>query len=60
MKEEMERTEELYRFRQNQPRLRAFDPFAGVGAFALGLQQALNLSLTHAIEISPSAAATIR
>lgn len=41
-------------------RLRAFDPFGGVGAFALSMQEAGCLQLTHAVEISPSAAKTLQ
>jgi DNA (cytosine-5)-methyltransferase 1 len=40
--------------------LHAFDPFGGVGAFALSMEEAKVLQLTHAAEISPSAAETLR
>ena len=40
--------------------LRAFDPFGGVGAFALSMQEVGCLKLTHAVEISPSAALTLK
>jgi hypothetical protein len=40
--------------------LRAFDPFAGIGAFTAGLAQAGCLKLTHAIEIGPSTADTLK
>lgn len=40
--------------------LKAFDPFAGVGAFGLAMEQARCLKVTHAVEISPSAADTLR
>jgi hypothetical protein len=39
--------------------LRALDLFAGVGAFALGMELSCPMKLTHAIEISPSAARTM-
>lgn len=42
------------------PVLRAFDPFAGTGAFALSMQEAGILKITHAVEISPSAAKTLK
>lgn len=42
------------------PPLSAFDPFAGVGAFALSMQEAGIIKLTHAVEISPSAAKTLK
>lgn len=40
--------------------LAAFDPFAGAGAFGLALQDAGAIKLTHAVEISVSAAKTLR
>lgn len=40
--------------------LRAFDPFGGVGAFGLGLEESGCLKMTHAVEISPSAAKTLQ
>ncbi|KAI0095061.1 S-adenosyl-L-methionine-dependent methyltransferase [Irpex rosettiformis] len=40
--------------------LKAFDPFAGTGAFALSMQEAGILKLTHAIELSPSTARTLK
>lgn len=53
------RTDKLDTFSEAAP-LRAFDPFAGVGAFALAMQESGALTLTHAIEISPSAARTLK
>ena len=62
--EEDERRRQLRRrFAEAHPdqrRLRTLDPFAGVGAFGLSMQQAGCLELTHAIEISPSAAKTLK
>lgn len=44
-----------------QPQLRALDLFAGAGAFSLGMKAAgTPFKLTHAIEISPSAAKSLR
>lgn len=44
-----------------QPQLRALDLFAGTGAFSLGMKTAgAPFKLTHAIEISPSAAKSLR
>ena len=40
--------------------LRTFDPFGGVGAFGLGLEEAGCVRVTHAVEISPSASETMR
>lgn len=42
------------------PTLRALDVFAGVGAFGLGMEEAGGIRVTHAIEISPSAAKTLK
>jgi hypothetical protein len=39
---------------------RALDPFAGVGSFSLGLATSKCIELTHAIEIAPSTAETLR
>lgn len=44
-----------------QPQLRALDLFAGTGAFSLGMKTAgAPFKLTHAIEISPSAAKSLK
>nr|VWP01255.1 Glucans biosynthesis glucosyltransferase H (EC [Ganoderma boninense] len=45
-----------------EPRLslRTFDPFAGVGAFGLAMENSGCVKVTHAVEISPSAAQTLR
>ncbi len=41
--------------------LRAFDVFAGAGAMSLGMEDMMGgTKMTHAIEISPSAAQTFR
>lgn len=40
--------------------LRALDLFAGVGAFGLGMEASCPIKVTHAIEISPSAAHTLK
>lgn len=50
----------LRQWEEETPPLRAFDPFAGAGAFALGMEQTGNIKLTHAIEISSSAARTVK
>ncbi|TBU32705.1 S-adenosyl-L-methionine-dependent methyltransferase [Dichomitus squalens] len=56
------RTQQLKAFTRQQPRacLRGFDPFAGVGAFGLPMEATGCIKITHAIEISPSAAATMQ
>jgi len=44
----------------NQPQLKVLDLFAGTGAFSLGMKASgAPLKLTHAIEISPSAAKSL-
>jgi len=40
--------------------LRALDLFGGVGAFGLGMKESGCLDVTHAVEISPSAAKTFK
>ena len=52
--------EELHLFKREYPPLRAFDPFAGVGALVKGLVNVGAVKLTHAIEICPSTARTLR
>ncbi|KAG0703678.1 S-adenosyl-L-methionine-dependent methyltransferase, partial [Suillus ampliporus] len=47
-------------FLKKQKPLRAFDPFAGSGAFGLGLEESGCIKVTHAVEISPSAAKTLK
>ena len=39
---------------------KALDPFAGVGAFVRGLEYPGAVEFTHAIEICPSAALTLK
>jgi hypothetical protein len=40
--------------------MHTLDLFAGVGAFSLGMREACGLDVTHAVEISPSAAKTLK
>lgn len=49
-----------WRRKQKDHPLRLFDPFAGVGAFALSMCRVSHMKLTHAVEVDPSAAATLR
>lgn len=56
----LENLRDLDDYFKKGPRLRAFDPFAGVGAFALAMEMEQCFKLTHAIEISPSAAETLK
>ncbi|KAI0652489.1 S-adenosyl-L-methionine-dependent methyltransferase [Trametes meyenii] len=53
--------ETLAQFIQNgQSCLRTFDPFGGVGAFGLAMEAVGCIQLTHAVEITPSAALTLK
>ncbi len=50
-----------FRDRMQEKPLRAIDLFGGVGAFGLGLKQGSGcLRISHALEISPSAAKTLK
>lgn len=51
--------EDLFDISKGRP-LRTFDPFAGVGALGRGLEEAGSIDVTHSVEISPSAAETLR
>ena len=59
--EDATRLRQLKQFTSSEDRcLRAFDPFAGVGAFGLGMEKTGCIKVTHAVEISPSAAETLK
>ncbi|KAH9935023.1 uncharacterized protein B0H18DRAFT_1082741 [Fomitopsis serialis] len=60
--EEKARTEAFQRFIQVQRRrpLRGFDPFGGVGAFGLAMEESGCVKMQQAVEISPSAACALR
>ena len=47
-------------FQEQSQSLRALDLFSGTGAFGLALEQSSPLNVTHAVEISPSAADSMR
>lgn len=51
--------EDIFDISKRRP-LRTFDPFAGVGAFGRGLEEAGSINVTHSVEISPSASETLR
>lgn len=59
-KEHIAQLANLKQLSQASGRLRGFDPFAGVGAFGLGMERAGCVRMTHAVEISPSAADTLK
>ncbi|KAH9901025.1 S-adenosyl-L-methionine-dependent methyltransferase [Cubamyces lactineus] len=55
------RSEQLVTFASdNQNILRTFDPFGGVGAFGLAMEEVGCIKFTHAVEITPSAALTLK
>ena len=60
MTEKLREMDDLYEFKQQFTPFKAFDPFAGVGAFVRGLECAGAVEFTHAIEICPSAALTLK
>ena len=43
-----------------KPPLQAFDIFAGCGALGLSMEEAGHMQVTHAVEITPSAADTLK
>lgn len=60
MGKEIQDTATFCHWKEKTTPLRVFDPFAGVGAFPLGMAQSGSLELTHAIEINTSAALTLK
>ncbi|KIM70040.1 hypothetical protein SCLCIDRAFT_12660 [Scleroderma citrinum Foug A] len=60
LKSNIENFHKLKDFVKNGSPLRVFDPFAGVGSFSLAMEELACFKLTHAIEVSPSAARTLR
>ena len=62
VQEEIDKTYDFLQWREKMKTrpLRIFDPFAGSGAFVLGVCESGPMKFTHAIDIAPSAAETIR
>ncbi|KAH7886266.1 S-adenosyl-L-methionine-dependent methyltransferase [Phlebopus sp. FC_14] len=60
MKPNLEKFREMKRFLEEGAPLRVFDPFAGVGTFGLAMEEVGCFRVTHAVEISPSAAKTLK
>lgn len=58
--DESVQTQQLEMFSKQSHPLRGLDIFAGTGAFGLSMEQTGPLEVTHAVEISPSAADTLR
>ena len=56
MIEEEERMKRMDDFLRKAKTLRTLDPFGGIGAFGLGMEETSPLKVTHAVEITPSAA----
>lgn len=59
MMDELRATEEYVQGISIGRPLQVFDPFGGVGAFAMGVADAAHMKLTHAVEIDPDAAMTL-
>ncbi|KAF8559884.1 S-adenosyl-L-methionine-dependent methyltransferase [Imleria badia] len=60
MKQDLKKMNGMKAFLETEEPLRVFDPFGGTGAFALAMEEVGCFKLTHAVEISPSAAKTLR
>ena len=60
MKQEIKKFNGMKEFSEKKAPLRVFDPFGGTGAFGLAMEEVGCFKLTHAVEISPSAATTLR
>jgi len=58
-REKIVQTKAFVRFARRPP-LRALDLFGGVGALSLPMEESGFLKVTHAVEISPSAAKTFK
>lgn len=60
MKQDLKTMNGMKTFLEREAPLRVFDPFGGTGAFALAMEEGGCFKLTHAVEISPSAAKTLQ
>ncbi|KAF8131609.1 S-adenosyl-L-methionine-dependent methyltransferase [Boletus edulis] len=60
MKQVLKEVKGTKEFLEREAPLRVFDPFAGTGALSLAMEGMGCFKLTHAVEISPSAAKTLR
>ncbi|TDL19401.1 S-adenosyl-L-methionine-dependent methyltransferase [Rickenella mellea] len=58
--ERMKEVDGMRTFEAEVASLRMFDPFGGVGALGMGMEKAGCLKATHATEISPSTAKTLK
>lgn len=60
MKQDHKKFKGMKTFLEREAPLRVFDPFGGAGAFGLAMEEVGCFKVTHAVEISPSAAETLR
>lgn len=60
MKQDFKKVNGMKTFLEEEAPLRVFDPFGGTGAFGLAMEEVGCFKMTHAVEISPSAAKTLR
>lgn len=59
-KQHIQKVNGMKKFLGREAPLRVFDPFGGTGAFCLAMEDVGCFKLTHAVEISPSAAKTLK
>lgn len=59
-RQDFKKFEGMKTFLEREAPLRVFDPFGGTGAFALAMEEVGCFKLTHAVEITPSAAKTLK
>lgn len=58
--EAIAKSDDLKSFAESTVPLKVFDPFAGVGAFSSAMSQSSPITLTHALEITPNTAHTLK
>lgn len=60
VKQDFKKFNGMKMFLEKEAPLRVFDPFAGTGAFGLAMEEVGCFKMTHAVEITPSTAKTLR
>lgn len=60
VKQDLKKFKGMKTFLEREVPLRVFDPFGGTGAFGLAMEEVGCFKMTHAVEISPSAAKTLQ